>query len=73
MALDCPHNMTVQTKPTRSALLRAEQVLERLQISRATLYRCVKTGHYPSPVHIGKRAVRWRAEDIEALIQHGIR
>lgn len=73
MALDCPISMTVQPKSALSTLLRAEEVLARLQVSRATFYRFIKSGQYPSPVRVGKRAVRWRAEDIAALMQNGIK
>ncbi|WP_460488939.1 helix-turn-helix transcriptional regulator [Curvibacter fontanus] len=55
-----------------STLLRAPQVLERLNISRATLYRGIRAGYYPKPVLIGERAVRWRSADIEILIDRGI-
>lgn len=56
-----------------STLLRAPQVLERLSISRATLYRGIRAGYYPKPVLISERAVRWRSADIEILIDRGIR
>lgn len=53
-------------------LLRAQQVLTRLNISRATLYRGIKAGHYPRPVQISKQGVRWRRTDIDTLIEVGV-
>ena len=55
-------------KSKRSILLRIQDVLERLPISRSSLYAGMQTGLYPQPVRIGKRTVAWREEDIEACI-----
>lgn len=55
-------------KSKRSILLRIQDVLERLPISRSSLYAGMQTGLYPPPVRIGKRTVAWRAEDIDACI-----
>ena len=55
-------------KSKRSILLRIQDVLERLPISRSSLYAGIQTGLYPQPVRIGKRTVAWREEDIEACI-----
>jgi len=47
-------------------LLRIQEVMERLQVSRATLYRMVYDGRIPV-VRFGK-IVRFRPEAVEALI-----
>jgi prophage regulatory protein len=45
------------------------QDLESLfQISRATIYRWVKEGSFPQPIHLGANMVRWKVSDIEAWI-----
>ena len=45
------------------------QDLESLfQISRATIYRWVKEGSFPKPIHLGANMVRWKVSDIEAWI-----
>ena len=49
------------------AVLTAEQVEKRLQISPATLWRQVKRGAMPPPFYIGRNR-RWRAEDIDAWL-----
>ena len=56
------------TKPTRDILLRLQEVLQRLPISRASLYAGMRTGLYPQPVRIGKRTVAWKESDIDACI-----
>lgn len=54
-------------KPER--LIRIREVLQRLPISRTSLYDGVKIGLYPAPVRIGKRCVAWRESDIDRLIK----
>ena len=45
------------------------QDLESLfQISRATIYRWVKEGSFPKPIHLGANMVRWKVSDIEAWV-----
>ena len=45
------------------------QDLESLfQISRATIYRWVKEGSFPQPIHLGANMVRWKVSDIEAWV-----
>ena len=39
-----------------------------LKVSPATIYRWVKEGNFPTPIHLGANMVRWRALDIEAWI-----
>ena len=54
------------------SLLRVRAVLSCLSISRATLYRGIRAGHYPAPVQVGARAVGWRSSDIQSFIRTGI-
>jgi len=45
------------------------QDLESLfQISRATIYRWVKEGSFPKPIHLGANMVRWKVSDVEEWI-----
>ena len=39
-----------------------------LNVSRATLERQVAEGRFPKPYKLGKRAVRWRSDEITAYI-----
>lgn len=49
-------------------LLRINEVLRRIPVSRAAWYEGIKLGLYPRPVRIGKRTVAWRETDINAAI-----
>ena len=49
------------------AVLTAEQVAARMQISLATLHRQVQSGAMPRHFYVG-RGRRWRAEDIDAWL-----
>ena len=49
-------------------LLTADDVLSRCRISKATLYRLVKSGGCPAPIRIGLRAVRWRESELNAWL-----
>lgn len=49
-------------------LIRIDEVLKRLPVSRASFYAGIKTGLYPKPLRIGKRSVAWREHDIEGLL-----
>ena len=50
------------------ALLRRPQVEKAVDLSCASIYRLMDSGDFPRPIKIGKRAVRWRAEDIERYL-----
>ena len=47
-------------------LLRRREVEKLTGLSRSTIYRMLKTGQFPQPVRIGRKAVRWRLRDIIA-------
>jgi len=49
-------------------LLRLPEVLKIIPVSRSTWYLGVKNRDYPAPVRIGRRAVAWRPQEIEALV-----
>jgi prophage regulatory protein len=63
--------MSNQNTPLHASnyLLRIDEVLRRVPVSRASLYEGIKLGIYPRPVRIGKRSVAWRECDIAALIE----
>ena len=53
-------------------ILREPEVLERVGISRSTLYRWIKSGDFPEPVQLGppgSRAKGWFEEDIEEWLR----
>lgn len=50
-------------------LLSAAQVIDRLGISRTTLWRMERSAEFPAGLMIGKRSKRWREEDIDAFVE----
>ena len=54
----------------RECLLRIHEVLQRVPISRTSLYDGIKLGLYPAPVRVGKRTVAWRESEIIELINN---
>lgn len=46
------------------ALLRRRDVQARTGLTKTTLYRLMKDGEFPRSVVIAKRAVAWRAADL---------
>ena len=51
--------------PQSDCLLKVPDVLSRINVSRATLYRLIDRHEFPQPHRIGSgRAVRWLESDI---------
>lgn len=59
--------ITKPTKPNR--LLRLNQVLDRIPVSKTTWYDGIKAGRYPSAIRLAPRTSAWLESDIEALIE----
>jgi excisionase family DNA binding protein len=53
-------------------LLTAGDVAHALRISKTGVWRLVRDGHLPR-VHVGRRSVRYRREDVEAIIARGVK
>ncbi|MFP4649170.1 MAG: helix-turn-helix transcriptional regulator [Halorhodospira sp.] len=49
-------------------LLRRPEVEQITGLARATIYEQIRSGDFPAPLKIGKRAVAWRLSDIEAWL-----
>jgi len=52
----------------KTGLLRINQVLRFIPISRSSWWAGVKAGRYPAPRKLSERVTCWRAEDIRDLI-----
>lgn len=52
-----------------SRILRRPQVEALIGLRKSALYQLVKAGQFPAPIQITKRAVGWRASDIEQWIR----
>ena len=49
-------------------VLRIGEVLERVGISKSTLWRWIQAGQFPKPINLGPRAVGWIEEEIDEWI-----
>lgn len=54
-----------------TGLLRVNQVLRFVPVSRSNWWEGVKTGRYPKPIKLSERVTCWRSSDIRALIEGG--
>jgi predicted DNA-binding transcriptional regulator AlpA len=54
---------------TTDRLLRINQVLELIPLSRTAWYNGIRSGLFPQPIRLGSRSVFWRLSDIERLIE----
>lgn len=53
------------------ALLRMAEVAKRVGLSKATIYRQISAGKFPSPIKVGERAL-WVSREIETWIEVAI-
>ena len=60
-----------ETKQATERLLRLNQVLARVPISRATWYAGIRDGRFPPPVKLGARISAWREGDVLVLLDRG--
>ena len=49
--------------------LREAQVLILLQVSRSTLFRWVKEGHFPEPILLSTRIKAWPTANVRAWVE----
>lgn len=49
-------------------ILRRDDVLAMIGLSRSTLYNLVRDGRFPAPISIGQRAVGWRLSDVDEWV-----
>lgn len=61
------HTMPEAGRPRPTQLLNVSELQNRLQLSRASIYRHVKAGRLPSPVRLGKHC-RWVESEVEQFI-----
>jgi len=61
-----PPKAGISNEPRR--LLRLDHVLDRVPVSRATIYLWMNQGRFPKQISIG-RAAFWRESDVTAWIE----
>ena len=57
------------TQPRR--LIRLQEVLRLIPISRSTWWEGVRSGRYPAPIKLGPRLTCWRLHDVLELASRG--
>lgn len=50
------------------AIMKLPELVQRTKISRSAVYAMIARNEFPRPVRLGRRAVGWRVEDVEAWI-----
>ena len=50
---------------TADTLIKCHKIQTDLALSRATIYRWMKEGEFPKPIHLGTNMVRWKQSDID--------
>lgn len=53
----------------QNKIYRRPDVETMVGLSRSTLYAMIAEGTFPKPIKLGKRAVGWRAHDVEAWLE----
>ena len=53
-------------------LLRFRELRNTVPLSRASIWRKVKSGEFPAPVRIGKSAVAWLWADVQGWIEERV-
>ncbi len=53
---------------TTTRILRRAEVLHYVGLGKTTLYKLISQGEFPRPVRLGRRAVGWRVEEVEAWL-----
>jgi len=52
----------------KPAILRLPEVAEMFSLSEAAIMRKVKSGTFPQPIKLTKRAIGWKATDLQNYI-----
>jgi prophage regulatory protein len=62
----------IQPVPPRLCILRRREVEARTGLSRSTIYLRCSQKTFPTPIHLGGRAVGWLESEIDAWLQEQI-
>jgi prophage regulatory protein len=70
MLVDDFRQVILQAKSiTNLKMLRLNSVVEKVGLSRPTIWKRVADGTFPPPVPVGERAVGWFQHEVDALLQ----
>ncbi|MCC5993756.1 MAG: AlpA family transcriptional regulator [Rhodobacteraceae bacterium] len=51
-------------------ILRMREVIQRIGLSRSTIYKLMENNDFPKPMKLGSQAIGWRDTDIETWISN---
>ena len=51
-------------------ILRMREVIQRIGLSRSTIYKLMENDEFPRPMKLGSQAIGWRDTDIDAWIEN---
>lgn len=66
------HAKAVASSAVHRRFLRLADVVKRINISRATIYRLIATGQFPLPVKLSERTSVWIDEEVESFCQRRV-
>ena len=58
------HEEATASRPSADGFLRVDEVLRLIKVSRSTLYRWSRHGHFPRPVQLGPGVIGYREHDV---------
>jgi prophage regulatory protein len=61
-------NVAHKNEMDSERIVRMDELLRRLQISRATVYRWLDEGRFPRPVRLGERTIGWRESSLSGWL-----
>lgn len=53
----------------QNRIIRRSEVLARIGLSSSTMYAMIAEGKFPKPMRLGKRAVGWKENDLDAWLE----
>ena len=62
------HELVEETM-TQTVILRLPAVRARVGLGKTKLYDLVKSGEFPAPIQLSKRAVGWRSDHIDQWLK----
>lgn len=57
-------NLVRKNEMDSERIVRMEELLRRLQVSRATIYRWLDEQRFPRPIRLGERTIGWKESSL---------
>lgn len=56
----------------KATIIRRDQVIARTGLSFSSIYRRVRAGQFPTPIHLGGNSVGWIETEVDAWVEERI-